>query len=259
AVAGSDAVLLTSRLSVRSHPWLADHVVAGSVLVPGTVFVELAVQAGDRVGCDRVEELTLQAPLVLPEDGAVQVQLSVDAPEPGEERRALRVYARPEGASADRPWTLHATGSVTAEPVVADWDLSVWPPAGAEPVALEGLYERLAGAGLVYGSAFRGLRDVWVSGGEVFVEAALPEEVAAEASAYGVHPALLDTVLHALGLQTPEVEGAMLPFLWSGVSLSAVGVSAVRVRLSPRGSGEYRLRVADAAGQPVADIDSLVL
>ncbi|EFL20773.1 modular polyketide synthase [Streptomyces himastatinicus ATCC 53653] len=259
AVAGSDAVLLTSRLSVRSHPWLADHVVAGSVLVPGTAFVELAVQAGDRVGCDRVEELTLQAPLVLPEDGAVQVQLGIDAPEPGEERRSLRVYSRPDGASADRPWTLHATGTVTAEPVVADWDLSVWPPAGAEPVALEGLYERLAGAGLVYGSAFRGLRDVWVSGGEVFVEAALPEEVAAEASAYGVHPALLDTVLHALGLQTPEVEGAMLPFLWSGVSLSAVGVSAVRVRLSPRGSGEYRLRVADAAGQPVADIDSLVL
>ncbi|WP_159073754.1 type I polyketide synthase, partial [Streptomyces sp. RTd22] len=73
AVAGSDAVLLTSRLSVRSHPWLADHVVAGSVLVPGTAFVELAVQAGDQVGCDRVEELTLQAPLVLPEDGAVQV------------------------------------------------------------------------------------------------------------------------------------------------------------------------------------------
>ncbi|MFI0858619.1 SDR family NAD(P)-dependent oxidoreductase, partial [Streptomyces sp. NPDC021098] len=259
AVAGSDAVLLTSRLSVRSHPWLADHVVAGSVLVPGTAFVELAVQAGDRVGCDRVEELTLQAPLVLPEDGAVQVQLSIDAPEPGEEQRSLRVYSRPDGASADRPWTLHATGTLTAERAAADWDLSVWPPAGAEPVALDGLYERLTGAGLVYGPAFRGLGEVWASGGDVFVEAALPEEVAGEASAYGLHPVLLDTVLHALGLQNPDAEGTMLPFLWSGVSLSAVGAPAVRACLSPRGTGEYGLRLADAAGQPVADIDSLVL
>ena len=161
AVAGSDAVLLTSRLSVRSHPWLADHVVAGSVMVPGTAFVELAVRAGDRVGCDRVEELTLQAPLVLPEDGAVQVQIGIDAPEPGEEQRSLRVYSRPDGASADRPWTLHASGTLTAERAAADWDLSVWPPAGAEPVALDGLYERLTGAGLAYGPAFRGLREVW--------------------------------------------------------------------------------------------------
>ena len=79
-VAGSDAVLLTGRLSVPSHPWLADHAVAGSVLVPGTMFVELAAQAGERVGCERVEELTLQAPLVLPEQGAVQVQLSIEVP-----------------------------------------------------------------------------------------------------------------------------------------------------------------------------------
>ncbi|WP_421111406.1 type I polyketide synthase, partial [Streptomyces sp. NEAU-S77] len=259
AVAGSDAVLLTSRLAVRSHPWLADHVVAGSVLVPGTAFVELAVQAGDRVGCDRVEELTLQAPLVLPEDGAVQVQIGIDAPEPGEEQRSLRVYSRPDGAPADRPWTLHATGILTAERAAADWDLSVWPPAGAEPVALDGLYERLTGAGLAYGPAFRGLREAWASGGDVFVEAALPEEVAGEASAYGLHPALLDTVLHALGLQNPDAESAMLPFLWSGVSLSAVGAPAVRVRLSRRGSGEFRLRVADAAGDPVAEVASLVL
>ena len=106
---------------------------------------------------------------------------------------------------------------------------------------------------------FQGLRSVWAQDGDLLVEAALPEEVAADASAYGLHPALLDTVLHALGLQNPDAESAMLPFLWSGVSLSAVGAPAVRARLSPRGTGEYGLRLADAAGQPVAEIDSLVL
>ncbi|MFJ1751298.1 type I polyketide synthase, partial [Streptomyces sp. NPDC088116] len=182
-VAGSDAVLLTSRLSVGSHPWLADHVVAGSVLVPGTVFVELAVQAGDRVGCDRVEELTLQAPLVLPEQGAVQVQIGIDtAEETGDERRTLKVYSRPQHAEADDPWTLHATGVLTSGAVVADWDLAVWPPVGAERVSVDGLYERLADGGLVYGPAFRGLREVWRQGEDFYVEAALPESLAGDAA-----------------------------------------------------------------------------
>ncbi|WP_215911745.1 type I polyketide synthase, partial [Streptomyces coffeae] len=260
-VAGSDAVLLTSRLSVQSHPWLADHVVAGSVVVPGTAFVELAVQASDRVGCDRVEELMLQAPLVVPQDGAVDVQVSVDASEYEDGRREVRVYSRGEDAGADEPWTLHATGvlTATAERGAVEWDLRVWPPAGAESVSLEGLYEGLAGSGLAYGSAFRGLREVWKRGEDLFVEAALPEQIAGEGAAFGLHPALLDCVLHALGVWGESVEGALLPFLWSGVSLSAVGARTVRAHLSPCGSGEYGVRLADAAGDPVAQIDSLVL
>ncbi|MFJ1751299.1 SDR family NAD(P)-dependent oxidoreductase, partial [Streptomyces sp. NPDC088116] len=263
SVAGSDAVLLTSRLSVGSHPWLGDHVVAGSVLVPGTALVELAVQAGDRVGCGRVEDLTLLAPLVLPRGGAVSVQVSIDEPDPETEgRRALRVYSRARDADIDagRPWTLHATGSlVPQQAVVADWDLSVWPPAGAEALPLDGLYERLTEAGLAYGPAFQGLREVWANGDDLFVEAVLPEEMAEDSSAYGLHPALLDSVLHALALQDQSTEGAMLPFLWSGVTLTAVGASAVRVRLTRRGTGEFALWVADAGGDPVAEIDSLVL
>ncbi|MFI0858650.1 polyketide synthase dehydratase domain-containing protein, partial [Streptomyces sp. NPDC021098] len=259
-VAGSDAVLLTGRLSVPSHPWLADHAVAGSVLVPGTMFVELAVQAGERVGCERVEELTLQAPLVLPEQGAVQVQLSIDSAEGVEEgRRAVRVYSRPEDAAAEEPWILHATGTLISGGAVGDWDLAVWPPVGAERVPVEGLYERLAGGGLVYGPAFRGLREVWRHGEDLFVEAALPESLSGDAADFGLHPALLDSVLHALGLGDQVGEGVVLPFLWSGVSLSAVGAAAVRVRLSVGGSGEVALQIADATGVPVAEVESLVL
>ncbi|WP_420719472.1 SDR family NAD(P)-dependent oxidoreductase, partial [Streptomyces sp. RTd22] len=260
-LAGSDAVLLTSRLSVQSHPWLADHAVAGSVLVPGTAFVELAVQAGDRVNCDRVEELTLQAPLVLPEQQALHMQLSVETGDgAADERRALKVYSRPEGAAAEEPWTLHATGTLTSGTgVAADWDLAVWPPAGAEHVPVDGLYERLADEGLVYGPAFRGLREAWRQGDDFYVEAALPESLSGEAAGFGLHPALLDSVLHALGLRESADEGASLPFMWSGVSLSATGAAAVRVRISVRGSGEIALQVADGEGTPVAEVESLVL
>ncbi|MBL1102868.1 polyketide synthase dehydratase domain-containing protein, partial [Streptomyces coffeae] len=267
-LADSDTVVLHARLSVASHPWLADHVVGSSVVVPGTAFVELAVQAADRAGCGRVEELALRTPMVLPRDGAVQVQIGVEPAGEDDGGRTVRIHSRPEDASADQPWTLHATGTLTTDQPVLDWNLRAWPPAGAEPAPTDSLYDRLAGTGLDYGPAFRGLREVWRRGDELFVEAALPDQASMEAGEFGLHPALLDTVLHTWALD-PTGWGALdesnvgrmalLPFLWSGVSLSAVGASAVRARLTPRGTGEIGLRVADATGDPVAEVSSLVL
>ncbi|WP_428837313.1 type I polyketide synthase, partial [Streptomyces malaysiensis] len=75
-LANVDGVLLTGRLSLVSHGWLADHVVWGVVVVPGAALVELVLRAGDGVGCGWLEELTLEVPLVVPERGGVQVQLS---------------------------------------------------------------------------------------------------------------------------------------------------------------------------------------
>ena len=68
--------LFTGRLSTKSHPWLADHAVMGSGLMPGTGFIELALAAAERTGSQTVEELTLQAPLLLKDEGSVQIQLS---------------------------------------------------------------------------------------------------------------------------------------------------------------------------------------
>ncbi|MFC5217566.1 SDR family NAD(P)-dependent oxidoreductase [Streptomyces coerulescens] len=270
-VAGSGTLLLTSRLSVRTHPWLADHVVAGNVVVPGTAFVELALQAGDRAGCGRLAELTLQAPLVLPADGGVTVQITVEppatdateagTPRVGGEARALHIYARPDDAAPDQPWTAHATGLLDDAAVTppAAPELRTWPPTGARELTLDGLYERLHQSGLSYGSTFRGLARAWTSGDDLLVEAALPESATGEAAAFGLHPALLDSVLHALALHAGEGQGALLPFLWSGAAFHSVGARVVRARLSPRGADTYALHVADAAGAPVAVVDSLVL
>ncbi|MBI0300278.1 SDR family NAD(P)-dependent oxidoreductase, partial [Streptomyces sp. PRKS01-29] len=187
-LAGGEGLLLTGRLSAQTHPWLLDHAVMGSVLLPGTAFVELAVRAGDQVGCDQVEELTLEAPLVLPEVGGVQLQLSVGAPD-GSGRRAFEVYSRLEGAAADEAWLRHASGVLVEGVSAASFELGgVWPPAGATPVGLDGLYEGMAGLGLVYGPVFRGLTSAWRLGDEVYAELELPEGVRSEAGAFGLHP-----------------------------------------------------------------------
>ncbi|WUU18686.1 SDR family NAD(P)-dependent oxidoreductase [Streptomyces sp. NBC_00663] len=262
----SDGCLFTGRLSLASHGWLVDHRVMGAVLLPGTAFVELALHAGGWVGCERLEELTLEAPLVLPERGGVQVRVAVaDADESGS--RTLTVHSRPDDETA--PWTRHATGRVAPEVAPPDADERVWPPRGAEALALDGYYERAAGTGLRYGPVFQGLRAVWRRGDDVFAEVALSEETAAESGRFGVHPALLDAALHAMGAAadpsgvpgSPESSAAIrLPFSWSGVSVYARGASALRVRLSPGGAdgSELSLEVRDQSGGLVARVRSLV-
>ena len=109
-LAGGDGFLFTGRLSLATHSWLGDHMVQGRVLLPGTVFVELVVRAGDEVGCGVVEELVLQEPLVLPERGGVNLQVVVGGVEESG-RRVVSVYSRLLGdASSDHQWTCHATG-----------------------------------------------------------------------------------------------------------------------------------------------------
>ncbi|MET9757335.1 SDR family NAD(P)-dependent oxidoreductase, partial [Streptomyces syringium] len=258
-LAVGEGVLFTSRLSVRSHPWLADHAVMGRVLLPGTAFVELAIRAGDEVGCDRIEDLTLAAPLVLPEQGAVQVQVSVGAPDESG-RRVVEVHSRPEGA-VDAPWAQHATGVLTDGPAAADagFAAEMWPPTGAEPVELAGCYEQFAEEGFQYGPAFQGLEAAWRRGEDIFAEVRLPESVEGDADGFGLHPALLDAALHAALPAAAGTESGGLPFSWEGVSLYASGASALRVRLSPAGENALAITMADAAGAPVASVDSLLV
>ncbi|MDH6114859.1 acyl transferase domain-containing protein/acyl carrier protein [Kitasatospora sp. MAP12-44] len=254
-LAGSDGLLLTGRLSLQSHAWLADHRVMGSVLVPGTALVELAIRAGNEVGCDLVEELTLAAPLVLAEQGSIQLQVGVGAADESG-RRAISVHSRP-AHSPQVAWTLHASGVLgSAGAAPNDFDASVWPPVGAESVSVEGAYERFSDGGFAYGPVFQGLRAVWRLGEEVFAEVVLPEGV--EGGAFGLHPALFDSALHAALFLGGEGEGGV-PFSWTGVSLQATGASAVRVRLSRSPGGTLSLAFADTAGAPVASVESLLV
>ncbi|MBM7173752.1 SDR family NAD(P)-dependent oxidoreductase, partial [Streptomyces sp. G44] len=198
-LAGGDGFLLTGRLSLRTHPWLAGHALSGVVLVPATAFVELAVRAGDEAGCGELEELTLQAPLVLPPDEAVQVQLVVGAAD-SEGRRSLAIHSRAADAVREEPWTQHAAGVLAVGGPVDGAVLAAWPPADAVEVPVEELYSGLTEVGFAYGSAFLGLRSVWRAEDAVYAEVALPDEHLDSAGSFGLHPALLDAALHPLGL-----------------------------------------------------------
>jgi polyene macrolide polyketide synthase len=257
-LADSEGVVLAGRLSVRTHPWLADHVVGGVVLFPGTGFLELAIHAGDQVGCDRVDELMLAVPLVLGADDAVDVQVSVQGPDDSGRRR-FGVYARSAEVSEGASWVRYASGVLGSGECRVEFDTSVWPPEGAEPVDVAGVYDRLADGGFDYGPVFQGLHTAWRRDGVVFAEVDLPEGVV-DASSFGLHPALLDSALHAspfVGLA--GIDGGAELSAWSGVSLHAGGASSLRVRLVRTGEDSVSLAAVDPAGAPVLSAESLVL
>ncbi|WP_049653971.1 polyketide synthase dehydratase domain-containing protein, partial [Kitasatospora sp. MY 5-36] len=252
--------VFTGRLSIRSHPWLAGHAVSGTVLLPGAAFLELALRAGERTGLGRLDELVVEAPGILPERGGLQVRVTVDPATADDDRRAVHVHSRPEDAEGGG-WTRHATGFLAAE-TAPEFGYEAWPPAGAEPVALDGFYERLAEAGYEYGDAFRGLRAAWRSGEEVFAEVALPEELTDSAGRFGLHPALLDAALQSANLGAAPVAGpgeVLLPFAWNDVALYASGATALRVHSRREGPDSVSFALTDPVGRPVGAVGALVL
>ncbi|MEV0505488.1 polyketide synthase dehydratase domain-containing protein, partial [Streptomyces spectabilis] len=274
-LADGQGLVCTGRLGTDTHPWLADHAVGQTVLLPGTAFADIALAAGGRLGLDEVEELTLAAPLVLPERGGVRLRVTV-GDDDGDGRRTLIVDSRPdtpntpgtpdmsakEASEADgADWIRHATGFLTTAAPTAPAPLTQWPPAGAEPVAIDGFYEGLEEAGFAYGPAFQGLRTAWRGDGAVYAEIELDEAQDRDAAAFGLHPALLDAALHAcmLGGLVEDAGRPRLPFSWSGVRWHATGATTARVRLTPAGPDAVSLELADAQGNPLATVASLVL
>ena len=252
-----EGVTLTGRLSLATHPWLADHAVGGAVLLPGTAFLELALRAADEVGAESVEELTLEVPLILPETGTATIQVLVGGPDE-DGRRQISIHARPEGEEGE--WAQNASGTLSDAPVPAPEPIEAWPPDGAEPVEVDYLYDLLAEQGLEYGPAFQGLTAAWRDGEQIYAEVSIPEQQGDEAERYGIHPALLDAALHGIALAAVEGPGELkLPFSWSGVSLQAEGAKELRVRIAVLAEGKVALSLADGAGAPLFTVGSLAL
>ncbi|MET8162615.1 SDR family NAD(P)-dependent oxidoreductase [Sphaerisporangium sp. NPDC005289] len=264
--------ILTGRLSVTAQPWLADHAINATPILPGTAFVELALRAGDQVGCPTIDELTLHAPLPIPDptngtghystsDG-ITLQIILSPPDE-DGRHQIAIHSKDDHGQ----WTRHATGTLIPTPTPAQdtpAELSqAWPPPGAEPLDTIGLYDRLVDHGYGYGPAFHGLTRAWEDHDDLYAEVSLPVDVA-DPAGYGVHPALLDAAMHVGMLAVQDAgqdaggTGPLIPFNWNGVTLHAAGATALRVRLRRLdGEAVTRLDLTDPAGRPVASVETL--
>ncbi|MEW1866351.1 SDR family NAD(P)-dependent oxidoreductase, partial [Streptomyces sp. NPDC088194] len=258
-IGDQDQWLFTGRLGTDTDSWVTEHMLFGTVVVPGVTLVELALTAGGHVGCPVVEELVLGAPLLLAGDSSVQLQVTVaEADENG--HRAVAIYTTPEGG--ERGGSIcHARGVLAAEtePEPAAAWAAQWPPPDAEPVPAERLYDQLTDLGYDYGPVFQGMRAAWRDGDDIYVEVALADEYAGPAGEFGIHPALFDAVVQGgVPLFTGGSQHKM-PFSWTGVRLGRQGVSRLRVRAGAIGDSTVRFDAVDDSGAPVVSVRSLVL
>ncbi|MFI0858445.1 SDR family NAD(P)-dependent oxidoreductase [Streptomyces sp. NPDC021098] len=252
-----EGAVFTGEVSLKAQPWLSDHVVHGTVVLPGVAFVDLLLHAATYVGCDQLEELTHHAFLAVPERGARQLRLTVGAADEAGRRTFALFSSEGDAAEETAEWTRHASGFLADSAPEPAFDLTSWPPAEGESVDVEEFYRGFIGRGYEYGPLFRGFRAGWRVGDTLYAEIALPDGTDPEA--YGVHPALLDSALHPLMLFWYESERVRLPFSWSGAALHAVGASRLRVRLSRAERDVMSLSVADATGAPVLSIAGLAM
>ena len=257
--------VFTGRISTTTHPWLADHTVHDIPVVPGTAFLELALHAAEATGCGRVDRLVVEEPLVVPEEGGVQLRVTVGRVDDAG-HRAFAVHARPEVAD-EMSWVRCAAGVLgPADGAVADAavgsDSGEWPPADAVAIDVHDVYQRLLRAGLGHGPVFQGLGAAWRRGDDVWVEVDLPED--ADTAGFVLHPALLDSVLHAVLCAADDADlgdgreprslGAV-----GGVTVHARGGARLRARVGPAGRDVVGVRIMDPLGAPVASIDSVEL
>jgi acyl transferase domain-containing protein/thioesterase domain-containing protein/acyl carrier protein len=259
--AGDESWTFTGRISAETHPWIADHGGMGVVLVPGTAFAELALHAGARVGLDLLRELSLEAPLLLPEGEAAQVQLSLSAPA-ADGSRSVALHSRPQEAPPGGGWTRHAGGVLGRAEADVAAAAEEWPPAGAEPLEVEEFYDRIAALGIEYGPALQGLRAAWRRDETVFVEVELGGPEAETAERFGLHPALFDAALHSSGLfflgSEAEAGGPRLPFAFTDVRLGHRGLASLRAALEVGEDGSISVRASGPDGQPALAVGSMV-
>ncbi|MGW1819888.1 SDR family NAD(P)-dependent oxidoreductase, partial [Streptomyces sp. NPDC002125] len=271
-VAGPGGVLYTARLSLKTHPWLADHRIGDAAVLPGSALMDVLTHVGEHVHAPVIEELTVSAPIVVPAAGSTTIQLRVAATGDDDRRRSVQIHSRitaelPAGTDtatgdgiARDEWTEHATALLAIRDDA--WDdteahtaseFASWPPRSAieltEPALL-------------------GVRGAWQAESRVYVDVSLPETAEGrDADGYGVHPAALETALRLIvrlgrvpGLSDATgLAGSCLAHEWTAVRAYAKGARSLRVCLTPTGGCTVAISAADDTGAPVLSVGAVVL
>ncbi|GAB7066829.1 type I polyketide synthase [Mycolicibacterium hodleri] len=191
-LASGDSVY-TSRLSVKSQPWLSDHVIYGTVVVPGATYAAMALAA---VGTPaRAKDVFFYEPIILPEKASREVQLTLHPLDQGGESR-FQVHSRPYGEKGAE-WSLNAEGVVVTGVDDAEATAPTEPVDEAierlERMRPQDLFETFADLELAWGPNWSGsLKSLWLGDGEAIGDILVGEELTEHLGTEPMHPVLMD-------------------------------------------------------------------
>jgi hypothetical protein len=262
--------LFTGRVSVETHPWVDEHTYYGTNVVPATGYIDFLFHAAGLVGCNQIDELIHQVPFSVPRRGALQLRVTIGVPD-ASDRRAVAVYTRLEddgpvpASDSAEAWTRHATGFLAStDHQGSSIDPASWPPEGAEPIDLDAMYQGIDEAGLRYGPTFFCVQQAWRQGDAIYARIELPEGTGADLPEYGIHPALLDGILHPVAVGAARIggeenpRGIRMPFTWTGITRYRTGPRQLLLRITVAGPDTMTMKITDETGAPVVDIDTVV-
>lgn len=276
--AAQQSWIFTGQLDAAKQPWILEHLVEGVIAGSGAMTTEMMLSIGERIGCQRLEDLFLHTMLPLDASIPTDIQLHVGSAE-ADGGRAVEAYfhqlndPQPHEYQMAR-WKRYATcrlvPDVASSPEWPDLQNDNWPPANAREVDFSLIYGHLAAQGVLLGNAFKRLVNVWEHENGLYIEAMSPENHTELREDFILHPTLLDAGMQAALLEQlnagAENHQPRILFSLSGIRQYIKGAQRLRghvVRKSTEPSAsdysEYALRLADDTGQAVATIDAIVL
>ncbi|WP_269475296.1 type I polyketide synthase [Nocardia wallacei] len=252
------SVVCLGRLDPTEHAWLADHKVFDRIIVPATVTVEILAWCACRAGGNGVQDLVLTSPLPLT-DTAVDLQVMC-AP-PGEDgSRRITLHSREHTDKG--PWRCHGEATTTIDAAATEPGAGAtgqaWPPQDSRRISVDDCYRALRDRGYGYGSAFQNLTAAWSADATLYVEVRPAQRQRARAEGFAVHPALVDSILHAL-LLTGTDQDTVLPYAIGSARILPRRTDELRATITPAGPDRYHVRATDRDGNPVADFRDLLL
>src|SRR5579872_581629 len=251
-----------NRLDPVIVPWLADHVVQGSTVVPGTAFIEMALAAASaETGAEaiEVEGFEIRRPVVIPSGGDAAIEISF-AVEDG----SFRLLAGETGNGAPPVVVARALPLAIGNGRPAETLEAIRQRLG-QKIDGKDIYRRFDLHGLHYGPAFQGIAEAWAGAGEALGRIKAPEPVSAELDDYRLHPAILDACLQVTLAAVPEEDGddraALVPGKADRVRLYGgerqVAWCHMRVTRASGRSIIGAFRLFDTDGATVAEIDGM--
>lgn len=249
-------------LSVTDQPWLGDHRVYDTAVLPAAAMLAIAVgtaRARCRSAALRLTDVAFRKEIALSEQPArLTAEWRADLADGGR----FRLLTLPEGGGA---W------QVAAEARAYGWadeaEVPAFPgwAADAEPTQADEFYRRWSARGLGYGPAFRGVRRLYPGPeGQVLGEVVLADALQESNQLAELHPALWDGALQVVLALYGDVGGqaALVPTAARRVRLLRATdepVTAVWSHAMRRTDGSVDVRVFDVGRAPLMALDGLRL
>jgi acyl transferase domain-containing protein/NADPH:quinone reductase-like Zn-dependent oxidoreductase/acyl carrier protein len=262
-------VRFEAEFSADSFSFLNDHRIFGMAVLPATAYIEMALAAAREVfSTGAIEDLEIQEALVVADDSSRAVQMIL-TPQ-GRDEYSFQLFSAAESTD---DWKTHAAGTIVKEPHPQPLPIN---GEGSNilrdvqsrcktTISAESHYAGLREKGLYFGPSLFGVREIWRADGEALARIELPDSLRREASAYGIHPALLDACLQAVAAALPGDSDLYMPLsidrvqVFGNVGTTLWSHAVVDPRTSSKETYSASIEVMSDAGEIVAEITGLRL